>query len=78
MKPHNSDAAARVPSRLSPSPSEADNNGSLRDDPEQGQDIEELNYEPGRPKKTIIVSVCYPIRGRGRPLPYSLDEEDGQ
>ncbi len=53
-------------------------NGSSLDNNGQEGDTEELNYDPVRPKKTVLVSMRYRIRGRSQPLPYPLDEEDGQ
>jgi hypothetical protein len=47
-------------------------NGSQVDD---GAGNTDLNYVPMPPRKTLKLSVAYRIRGRGRPLPYSLDEE---
>jgi len=44
----------------------------------QEEDAEELNYNPIPPKKTKTISVRYRIRGRGQPLPYAVDEGDGE
>jgi hypothetical protein len=37
-----------------------------------------LPYEPIPPKSVVTLSVRYRVRGRGRPLPYDLDEEPGE
>jgi hypothetical protein len=44
----------------------------------EGEEAEERNYDPIPPKKSITVSVRYRLKGRGKPLPYSLDEETDQ
>lgn len=41
----------------------------------EGEEDEERNYDPIPPKKSITVSVRYRLKGRGKPLPYYLDEE---
>jgi len=53
-------------------------NGNPSEIVKQEADTEELNYEPVRPHQTVTLSVRYAVRGRGRPLPYSLDEGDGE
>jgi len=42
----------------------------------QEVDVEVLNYQPVPPRKGITLSVLYRVRGRGRPLPYALNEGD--
>jgi len=36
---------------------------------------QDLNYSPTPPRKTILLSVEYHVRGRGRPMPYELSED---
>jgi hypothetical protein len=61
---------------LSPTPPVTGQNGSQVDN--RAGDAEGLAYAPMRPRKTVRLSVAYRIRGRGQPLPYSLDEEPGE
>ena len=49
-------------------------NGRASDNCGQARDIEELAYDSIPPKRTVIVSVRYLVKGRGQPLPSSLDE----
>ena len=78
MNPDTNDPAAFAPPGLLQAASQADRNGSGLDNQGQAVDAEELGYDSVPPKHTVTVSVRYRIRGRGQPLPYSLDEEDGQ
>jgi hypothetical protein len=41
-------------------------NGNSPDSCGQGDDTEELTYDPAPPKKTVTVSVRYRIGGRGQ------------
>src|SRR3989442_914625 len=36
---------------------------------------EEITYRPVPPRRSYTVPVRYEFRGRGKPLPYPLDEE---
>jgi hypothetical protein len=76
MSPHKNDPAALAQPESSPVNPQAGKNGSPSGGCEQGYAAEELTYDPVPPKKTITVSVRYRIGGRGRPLPYPLDEGD--
>lgn len=78
MHPETNNPAALALSALPQAASETDRNGSRQDSQEQVADREELTYDFVPPKKGVTVSVCYRIGGRGRPLPYPLDEGDGQ
>lgn len=78
MNPDTKNTAAFASPGLPHASSEADRNGSQLENQEQESDTEELVYDLVPPKKSVIVSVRYRIRGRGQPLPYPLDEEDGQ
>jgi hypothetical protein len=77
MNPHKRDPAALAQPNLSQAPFQAGSNGSPLDAPGEEGSNEELNYDPVPPQKTVTVSVRYRIGGRGRPLPYPLDEEEG-
>jgi hypothetical protein len=57
---------------------EASSNGNPTAECAREEDAEDVRYDPIPPKKTVTVSVPYRIRGRGQPLPYPLDEADGQ
>jgi hypothetical protein len=61
---------------LSPTPPASGQNGSQVED--RGGDTHGLAYVPMPPRKTLKLSVAYRIRGRGQPLPYSLDEEPSE
>jgi len=78
MKPHNSAPVMLPQSGLPDVAPEAGSNGSSLDERATGEDIEEHQYDPIPPKKTVSVSVRYRIRGRGHLLSYPLDESDGQ
>ena len=47
-------------------------NGSWVED--RDGDVGSLAYAPIPPRKSVTVSVVYRIRGRGKPLPYFLEE----
>jgi hypothetical protein len=51
-------------------------NGVSRDNGEQPGNTEEFAYDRVPAKRAVTVSVLYRIRGRGRPLPYPVDEGD--
>jgi hypothetical protein len=57
--------------------SEAGVNGSLYDR-RQHDNAKQLDYGPVPPRKTVAISVRCLIRGRGRPMPYPLDEDEGE
>jgi hypothetical protein len=78
MNPGTNNPAACSLTGLPQTTPEMDRNGSQLDNPAQVADRDELRYDSVPPKKSVTVSVRYRIRGRGRPLPYSLDEEEGQ
>lgn len=78
MNPDTNNPAAFPLSGLPRTTSETDRNGIQLENQGQAVNLEELGYDSVPPKKSVTVSVRYRIRGRGRPLPYSLDEEDGQ
>lgn len=78
MNPDTKITAAFASPDLPHASSEADRNGSQLESQEQESGTEELVYDLVPPKKSVTVSVRYRIRGRGQPLPYLLDEEDGQ
>ncbi|MHB1423837.1 MAG: hypothetical protein ACYC3I_11705 [Gemmataceae bacterium] len=78
MNQRNSAPVILPQSGLPEGTSETCNKGSLRDEREAEEETEELNYDPIPPKRTVMVSVRYRIRGRGQPLPYPLDVGDGQ
>jgi hypothetical protein len=63
---------------LPPTAAEADRNGSRLDNQGGTEEPEDLTYDFVPPKKSVTLSVRYRIRGRGKPLPYPLDEGDGQ
>ncbi len=77
MNPNTNNPAAFAPSGLPQPASETGRNGSPFDNQGQAADTEDFGYDFVPAKKTITVSVCYRIRGRGQPLSYPLDEEDG-
>lgn len=58
--------------------SEAGHNGSPPENRSQEAETEGLNYEPVSPRTVVTVSVRYRFCGRGRPLPYPLDEGNGE
>jgi hypothetical protein len=74
MKPRNIAAIGFPQSGLADVAAEAVSNGSSPDEYAQGDDAEGINYDPIPSKKTVTISVYYRIRGRGKPLPYLLDE----
>lgn len=76
MKPDTTNPDTFAPSGLSQGASERDKYGSQQGNQEPDIDREELRFDCVPPKKTVTVSVRYRISGRGRPLPYPLDEED--
>jgi hypothetical protein len=78
MNPDTKNPAALTPTELSRVASEMDRNGNQPGEQEQTADAEDLSYDCVPSKKAITVSVRYRIRGRGQPLPYPLDEGDGQ
>ncbi|HWG45516.1 MAG TPA: hypothetical protein VN688_22320 [Gemmataceae bacterium] len=78
MTSPNSDPVAHPQLDLPQIPPHAGSNGSPPYDSEQDENTEEFNYDPVPPKKTITVSVRYRIGGLGQPLPYPLDEGDGE
>jgi len=51
-------------------------NGSPLDN--RGNEAEDFHYDSVPPRKTVTVTMRYSIRGRGQPLPYPLDEGDGE
>ena len=40
--------------------------------------IDEISYRPMPPKRSFTVRVHYQDKGRGKPLPYSLDLDDNE
>lgn len=42
------------------------------------EDIDEISYRPMPPKRSFSVRVHYQDKGRGEPLPYSLDLNDDE
>ena len=42
------------------------------------EDIDEISYRPMPPKRSFTVRVRYQDKGRGEPLPYSLDLNDDE
>ncbi len=78
MNPDTKNTAAFTSQGLPHASSEADRNGCQLENQEQASDTEKLAYDFVPPKQIVTVSVRYRIRGRGQPLPYPLDEEDGQ
>ncbi len=40
------------------------------------EDVSEITYRPGSPKRSFTVRMRVQFQGRGKPLPYPLDEED--
>lgn len=78
MNPRNTDSTiSQQPFRSQTIP-ELVQNGALPDGSKLEAEDAALPYEPVPPRKTITLSVHYRVRGRGRPLPYSLDGEDGE
>ena len=53
-------------------------NGRLPENDDEEPNDEALSYEPIPPRRSFTVLVSYRFRGRGQPLPYDLDEEEGQ
>lgn len=45
-------------------------------DKQTAQPWEPPEYQPPVPKRTFQMVVYVRMRGRGRPMPYTLDEED--
>jgi hypothetical protein len=78
MIPHNNDPAALASPGLPQATSEACINGTPQEDHGQQGNTEELVYERVPPKRTLTVSVCYRIRGRGQPLHFPVDAGDGE
>jgi hypothetical protein len=75
MKSENSPVAAVDPQVFPPAVPLTGKNGSLTTEQGQGEDAD---YAPVPARKAVIVSVAYRIRGRGQPLPYHLEEDDGE
>jgi hypothetical protein len=75
---HDMDPGALDQGALPQTPSLPGTQVNLPDGCGQGADPEELHYAPVPPRKTITVSVRYTVRGRGRPLPYALEEGGGE
>jgi hypothetical protein len=75
MKSENSPVAAVDPQVLPPAVPVTARNGSPAKVQGQGEDVD---YAPVPPRRAVIVSVCYRIRGRGRPLPYPVEAQDGE
>ena len=78
MNPDTNNPAAFAQSGLPQPASDTGRNGSGLDKQGEPADTEDFGYDFVPAKKTITVSVCYCIRGRGQPLPYPLDEGDGE
>ena len=70
VNPNHLDPATMEQEALPPPNLEAGKNGTPLDE----ADTEEMNYVPMPPKRTVTISVQYKVRGRGRPLPYLLDD----
>ncbi len=51
-------------------------NGSWVED--RAGDAGGLSYAPIPPHESLTVSVVYRVRGRGQPLPYSLEEDPSE
>jgi len=49
-------------------------NGSPSSPREEAMEVPPLEYVPVPPRDTVGLSVCYRLRGRGRPMPYELAE----
>jgi hypothetical protein len=75
MKSENSPVAAVEAQIFPPAVPVTANNRSLATEQGQGDDVD---YAPVPARKAVIVSVAYRIRGRGQPLPYPLEEDDGE
>jgi hypothetical protein len=51
--------------------------GAPTDDKTEELDLDDLlDYQPVPPRRVTRISVQYRRLGRGRPLPYRLDEDD--
>jgi len=49
------------------------------DDTTEELDLDDLlDYQPVPPRRVTRISVHYRRLGRGRPLPYLVDEDDGE
>jgi hypothetical protein len=52
-------------------------NGAPVDAAAEESDLDELlNYQPVPPRRAVTLSVQYRHLGRGRPLPYSLKDDE--
>ncbi len=51
-------------------------NGAVPDTDGRPNEKTEITYVPVPPRRSVRVSVRYRVRGRGRPLPYTLPEEE--
>jgi len=53
--------------------------GAPTDATSEELDVDDLlDYQPVPPRRVTRISVRYRRLGRGRPLPYLLDEDDGE
>jgi hypothetical protein len=78
VNPHSDNTASLHQPMLPQAISAGGVNGNLPDDHLQQEDAEQFAYHPVPPRKTVAISVRCLVRGRGRPLPFSLDEGDGE
>jgi hypothetical protein len=75
MNPPITDPIVPGQSPLPKADSMTDRNGVLPDQPAEDAEAEEIQYNPIPPRRVITISVQYVLQGRGKPLPYELDEE---
>lgn len=78
MNPNTDNPVVFPVSGLPQTATETDRNDSRLEDQGRAEEPEDLTYESVPPKKSFTLSVRYRIRGRGKPLPYPLDDGDGQ
>jgi hypothetical protein len=78
MKPHNvSTLEGNQQTSLKGAP-RTGNNGTTPANGVAASENEELNHRPVPPRSVIKASVRCRVLGQGRPLPYPLDEENGE
>jgi hypothetical protein len=78
MDPRTTDPVVPPQELHPPSGAPTRENGCLPEPSEEDVDEWDRSYKPVPPRRSVVITVHYRFRGRGQPLPYDLDEEDGE